>query len=202
MRAWDNAGEDLGDQTYGSLCYDTIPPIISLGLSSAPNGYGWFNQTVTVTLSASDPGAGSTGSGVSATYYGVDAPGCLARSLAGCAVYSGPFNISTEGRHAVQFFTQDVAGNFSLSQPGVPVNIDETPPYTRALLTGNVRVGLIATDNLSGVASTVYQIDGGTVTTYTLPFIVSTKGSHTVTFYSTDRAGNVEPTETVTFTVL
>jgi len=121
--------------------------------------------------------------------------------VGGCAVYSSPFNITTEGRHAVQFFTQDVAGNFSGAQPGVPVNIDETPPHTTAMLTGNVRVGFIATDNLSGVASTVYQLDSGAVTTYTLPFVVSTKGAHTVNFYSTDWAGNVEGTETVNFTV-
>lgn len=200
VRAWDNGGT-TSDNTYGPVCLDTIPPTISLGLSSPPNAAGWFNNTVTVTLSASDPGAGSTGSGVAARYYGVDAPGCLTRTLAGCTVYSSPFNITTEGRHAVQFFTQDVAGNFSGAQPGVPVNIDKTPPHTRALLTGNVRVGLIATDNLSGVASTVYQLDGGTVTTYTLPFIVSAKGAHTVTFHSTDQAGNVEATETVNFTV-
>jgi kumamolisin len=201
VRAWDNAGEGSGNQTYGSLCYDTIPPIISLALSSAPNAAGWFNASVTVTLSASDPGAGTTGSGIAATYYGVDAPGCLTRSVAGCAVYSSPFNITTEGRHAVQFFTQDVAGNFSGAQPGVPVNIDETPPHTRSMLTGNVRVWLIASDNLSGVASTVYQLDGGAVTTYKLPFLVSAKGAHTVTFHSTDKAGNVEATQTVNFTV-
>ncbi|MGO9271825.1 MAG: protease pro-enzyme activation domain-containing protein [Terriglobia bacterium] len=200
-RAWDNSGEDYGDQTYGQLCYDTIRPTISLGLSSAPNAAGWFNNTVTVTLSANDPGAGSTGSGVAATHYGVDAPGCMTSSVAGCVVYGGPFNITTEGRHAVQYFTKDVAGNFSGAQPGIPVNIDETPPHTTAMLTGNVRVGFIATDNLSGVASTVYQIDGGAVTTYTLPFIVSPKGAHTVTFHSIDWAGNVEGTETVTFTV-
>jgi hypothetical protein len=69
------------------------------------------------------------------------------------------------------------------------------------MLTGNVRVWLIATDNLSGVASTVYQLDGGAVTTYSLPFIVSAKGAHTVTFHSTDLAGNVEATETLNFTV-
>jgi hypothetical protein len=200
VRAWDNAGEDLGDQTYGTLCYDTIPPITSLGLSPLPNAAGWFNSSVTVTLSASDPG-GSTASGVAVTYYGVDAPGCLTRDVPGCTVYSGPFSITTQGRHTVQFFSQDVAGNFGGAQPGVPVNIDETPPHTRALLTGNVRVGLIATDNLSGVASTVNQLDDGAVTTYSLPFVVSVKGTHTVTFHSTDWAGNVEATETVTFTV-
>ncbi|MGO9271824.1 MAG: protease pro-enzyme activation domain-containing protein [Terriglobia bacterium] len=206
VRAWDNAGWGSGDQTFGPLCLDTIPPVISLALSPAPNAAGWFNSPVRVTLSASDPGASSnpaTGSGVAATYYGVDAPGCMVENVGGCAVYSNssPFPITTEGRHAVQYFTQDVAGNFSLAQPGIPINIDETPPHTRAMLTGNVRVGFIATDNLSGVASTVYQLDGGAVTTYTLPFMVSAKGFHTVTFHSTDQAGNVENTETVTFTV-
>ena len=204
VRAWDNAGWGSGDRTFGPLCLDTIPPAVSLALSPAPNAAGWFNSPVQVTLSASDPGANSnpaTGSGVASTYYGVDAPGCQTPTVSGCAVYGSPFYISTEGRHALQFVAQDVAGNFSLAQPGIPANIDETPPTTRALLTGNVRVGLIATDNLSGVASTVYQLDGGTLTAYTLPFIVSTKGQHAVTFHSTDWAGNVEATKTATFTV-
>jgi hypothetical protein len=156
-----------------------------------------------VTLTASDPGAGSgTGSGVYATYYAVDSPGCSTSNPGACLVYAGAFNITAQGIHTVSYFSRDLAGNFAVLS-SLSVNIDETPPHTTASLSGtlSVQVTLTATDNLSGVASTVYQLDGGSVLTYSGPFMVSSTGSHTVLFYSTDKAGNVEATESVSFTV-
>jgi hypothetical protein len=55
---------------------------------------------------------------------------------------------------------------------------------------------------LSGVDSTVYQLDGGAVTAYSGPFNVATGGNHTITFHSTDVASNVEGTESANFSVL
>ena len=57
-------------------------------------------------------------------------------------------------------------------------------------------VALSATDNLSGVATTQYRLDGGSWQTYTGPFPVSVDGIHSVDFYSTDNAGNVEAMHT------
>lgn len=51
----------------------------------------------------------------------------------------------------------------------------------------------------SCVRTTVYQIDGGSVTTYTGPFSESAAGTHSLTYHSTDYAGNVEGTETTNF---
>jgi len=51
----------------------------------------------------------------------------------------------------------------------------------------------------SGVASTDYQVNGGLLTAYSAPFAVGKNGANTVTFYSTDNAGNVESTQTATF---
>jgi len=55
-----------------------------------------------------------------------------------------------------------------------------------------VQVALTASDNLSGVQTTYYKIDGGTTKTYTTPFSVSGNGSHTVNFWSVDKATNTE----------
>lgn len=203
VRAWDNAGLSSGAITYGPLCYDTVAPATSAIPTPYPNGAGWNNASVQVALSASDSGSGSgTGSGVAATYYSLDNASCSPGSLAYCALYSSPFNVTSQAKHAVYYFSKDKAGNFGSVQ-ALGVNIDETAPHTTASLSGttSVLVTLVATDTLSGVASMVYQLDGGAITTYTAPFTVSSSGSHTVTFHSTDNAGNVEATETATFTI-
>jgi hypothetical protein len=51
----------------------------------------------------------------------------------------------------------------------------------------------------SGVASTVYSVDGGKAQNYTGSFTVTSDGIHTVTFHSTDVAGNVEVARWVIF---
>jgi hypothetical protein len=90
--------------------------------------------------------------------------------------------------------------------------LDQAPPTTTASLSGNstgcsayydtVAVALSATDATSGVASTVYQIDGGAVRTYTAAFTVSGTGNHTVTYHSTDHAGNVESTKSTSVSIV
>jgi hypothetical protein len=93
-----------------------------------------------------------------------------------------------------------------------PIGYDTIPPVTTDRLTGTlsgslyenkVTVTLTASDPSpgSGVASTVYQVNGGTVTTYTAPFAVTSEGANTVTFHSTDNAGNVESTKSVGFSI-
>jgi Bacterial Ig-like domain (group 3)/Pro-kumamolisin, activation domain len=209
VQAWDNQGKSSGNVSYGPIGYDTIPPITGHGQSPAANGSGWNKSAVNVTLSAFDPGAPLTGSGVFATYYSIDNGFCGPILLGSCVPYGGPFNVSVQGIHTVYFFSKDVAGNFELRNTAT-VRIDETAPVSAASLSGTlngpvyvspVKVTLSASDNLSGVASTAYQINGGAVQTYTAPFSVANLGSNTVTFHSTDKAGNVETSKTVSFTI-
>ena len=75
-----------------------------------------------------------------------------------------------------------------------------TPPLASSATSGwrntAQTVTLTATDAGSGVAGTSYSIDGGPVLTYSAPFTVSAPGSHAVTYFSTDNAGNVEQPQT------
>jgi hypothetical protein len=66
--------------------------------------------------------------------------------------------------------------------------------------TSDVTVSLTATDNVTGAAKTEYSLNGGTTwQTYTAPVTVSQDGQHTVSYRSTDNAGNVEAVKTISF---
>ncbi|HEX9339766.1 MAG TPA: kelch repeat-containing protein [Thermoplasmata archaeon] len=88
---------------------------------------------------------------------------------------------------------------------------DGTPPVTSASLSGHlgnegwwlstVYVTLTASDDNSGVASTSFRVDGGAWQTYGSRIAVRGTGEHTVDFYSTDNAGNVEGSHRVGFRI-
>ena len=109
---------------------------------------------------------------------------------------------SGQGWHTVKVRAWDNTG-IPAHQTYGPIGFDTVPPQTTGQATTNIpaQITLTATDATSGVASTVYQLDGGSTTTYTGPFPVSTLGSHKLTFHSIDNAGNVETTETLNFAV-
>src|SRR5579885_1055759 len=209
VRAWDNMGLGSGDQTYGPICFDNNAPTTFSDLSPAANGAGWNNSAVQVTLSAFDFPIGPNSSGVNATYYTVDSHLCGLPPLVFFCSYTSPLTIGGEGQHTVDFHSVDNAGNTEAIE-ATAANIDLTSPHTAASLSGTqngggytspVQVTLASSDNLSGVANTVYQVDGGALTAYTGPFTVSGNGSHTVTFHSADNAGNIEGAQSAVFTI-
>lgn len=79
---------------------------------------------------------------------------------------------------------------------------DTTPPTTTAIVTPtpnaagwnrtDVAVTLNATDDISGVARTEYNLDGAGPTVVTGPITITTEGIHTLQFHSIDRSQNVE----------
>jgi hypothetical protein len=93
------------------------------------------------------------------------------------------------------------AGLTTTSTSTPPVKIDRTAPTTgidgtsNEWVNGAVTVDLVAADNLSGVAKTQYTVNGGTLQTGT-GFTLETEGTHTITYFSTDKAGNTEQVRT------
>ncbi|HTX69985.1 MAG TPA: polysaccharide deacetylase family protein [Thermoleophilia bacterium] len=102
----------------------------------------------------------------------------------------------------------------AVAQPSVtptasPSPGDVTPPVTIATGVGSgwrntaAAIELSATDDASGVAATVYRVDGGTWMVGTTLIVKAPKdhtndGEHAVEFYSVDNALNAETPQTVT----
>ncbi len=164
------------------------PPVTTASLSGTAGSNSFYTSAVQVTLSATDPDGAAD---IAGTFYTVDG--------GAQQTYSAPFTVATDGAHTVTYYSTDNEGN-SETPHSVSFSIDATPPATTETDIGNAqgrRVTLAASDALSGVAATFYTLDGGTLQGYTAPFEVINFGYHTVTFYSTDKAGNTEATHSV-----
>jgi hypothetical protein len=99
------------------------------------------------------------------------------------------------------------AGTVASADLGVenvaPMTIATTAPAApnggNGWFTSDVTVSLNATDNCAGVSSTEYSTDGNsTWLPYTGSFVISAEGTTTVSYRSTDRAGNVEAARSLT----
>jgi hypothetical protein len=207
VRGWDNQGVTTTG-SYGPLCFDSVAPTISLSTIPTVGSNGFFNNSVSVSLSANDSG-GSTASGIYKTYYSEGSQLCSSGYPNGCAVYSSPLTISGEGYHYLYYMTSDNAGNYSPIEYD-RIAIDETAPLTVANLGGGFSAGAYSTvvsvvlnagDSFSGVQYTYYALDGGQLMVYNGQFIVSTLGSHTLQYWSSDKAGNVEAKHTLNFSI-
>jgi large repetitive protein len=146
----------------------------------------WFNKETTVQLSASDNLCG-----VEKTVYSVN----------GSEFQEGTsLTLTEDGVHKVSFYSVDKAGNVEEVKT-VEVKVDKTAPVTTSNVTDKwykeeMVVQLTATDNLSGVDKTFYSIDGSAFIEGNV-VAIQEEGIHKVSFYSIDKAGNIEETKTV-----
>ncbi len=174
--AVDNADNSATGGVTG-INIDKTAPSLSGTPTTAANANGWYNGNVTIGWTASDALSG----------------------LAGAVPANSTITGEGSGLKASASIS-DKAGNTTTAD-SAPVNIDRTAPTTGISGTsnnwtnGDVTVSLSAADNLSGVASTSYAVDGGAAQTGT-SFTLSSEGDHTVTFFSTDKAGNAEAAQT------
>ncbi|GAB7190280.1 hypothetical protein NUM3379_09860 [Kineococcus sp. NUM-3379] len=157
---------------------DSTPPVLA-GVPQDVPASGWYKDDVTVRWSASDPESG---------------------------VPTAPADTKITGEGSGLVSTQTVrngAGLETTAQSSPAVSIDRTAPSTgidgapNAWVNGQVNITLKPADNLSGVASTTYSVNGGAQRTGTT-LSLSAEGEHKVTYSSTDKAGNVEAAQTAT----
>ena len=178
-QATDAAG-NLASATVSGINVDKTPPTLSGAPTTSPNGSGWYNHAVTIHWTCGD------------ALSGVDPATC-------------PTDGSIAAEGVAQQLTRtvlDLAGN-ATSASSPPVKLDLTPPVTTAsavpasYTNNTVAVTLTASDNLSGVAQTIFTVDGGSTQVGT-SVTLSSDGVHTLTFWSVDNAGNVETAHVVT----
>jgi hypothetical protein len=148
-------------------------------------------SNVSFTLSAEDA---QTPTGI-VTRFSLTPPG-------GVQTYGGPVTVSAEGTTALSYWSTDAAGNAETPHTAT-VRIDKTPPTTtsdaESSYRGTATVHLSATDAYSGVALTRFSLDGAPASAGSV--VTAGVGSHVLQFASTDVAGNVEASETVSFIV-
>src|SRR5262249_33924488 len=116
--------------------------------------------------------------------------------------YTSAFVLSSDGTHAVTFWSTDNAGN--VEQAGArTVRIDCTAPTTGLSASGTHLPGTsfswACADPTSGVGSTVVKVDGQVVAVTNAGSQAMLPGTHTVSVTPTDAAGNVT-TDTQTYT--
>ncbi len=171
--------------TWATVTYTlaNTPPAITAIVAPAPETpaaqAAWYRGDVVVTWSCQDRSG-----------TGLKSPGCPpAQTLTGeGAGLSATAQVS------------DVVGNISQGKVD-GINIDRHAPLTTAVApTGwqnhQVTITLAGQDALSGVASTEYTLDGSGWLAYPGTGITVGEGQHTLSYRSTDVAGNVETAKT------
>ncbi|MBB5179328.1 hypothetical protein HNQ44_000752 [Planomicrobium koreense] len=172
----------FGDSGYSNavaveMQNDLTPPVTS---SNAVTD--WINKDFAVILTAEDDK-----SGVDKTFY----------SLNGVDFLEGT-EFTVSGSQKISFYSTDLAGNVEEVQTA-QVNIDKTAPETSSNANSNwhqeFTVQLKAEDEQSGVNQTFYSVNGSEFTEGD-SVVVNEEGINTISFYSTDVAGNVEEVQT------
>lgn len=157
---------------------DRTPPTINGEATKPPNSTGWYNGDVIISWTVSD-------------------------ALSGIDPSTSPSNNVITGEGDNLFVTTSVSDNAGNSTNATVsgIRIDRTAPVTTIvppvlLSNGTTRLTLTATDTLSGVKQTFYQIDNGNIETGNIVDF-KTDGSFVLKAWSEDNAGNVEQAQSI-----
>ncbi|RKX52441.1 MAG: hypothetical protein DRP25_02310 [Thermotoga sp.] len=202
----DYAGNVEETKSY-TLKYDKTEPKTICTISGEHGIGNWYRSNVTISFSATD-----NVSGVNVTWYKIDG--------GEWHIYNGEdIVLSGEGRHIIEFYSTDVAGNQEDARAKV-IYIDYTPPSVEILyprggetLSGQVTVRWNSSDNLSSdtFVSIEWSIDGERwypiVTdiedneTYNWNTTKMFDGNYVLRITVKDYAGNIASKTTSTFTL-
>ncbi len=119
--------------------------------------------------------------------------------------YSSPFSIKEEGAHVIYYYSVDKMGNREM-QKSMNVIVDATSPQVAVTITApfaktgeqiyasdkfSYNYSIESKDAMTGVASTVYSLEGQEPREYMKPFVVNSPAPVKVNVASEDKVGNL-----------
>lgn len=203
-RASDVAGNVSEASDPVTMRFDTRPPAAPIDLSGSPDS--WTNVN-SFELSWENP---SDYTGIAAAYYKVGSapvsPHDGQRRTGNDITSVSGVTVVDEGETPVYLWLQDVACNTQhTSAASVTLRYDATSPETIIVVpepdgrngyyVSPVTFHFESNDANSGVVTTHYAVNGGNPQLWGGGEVtLSQEGEYTITYWSTDRAGNVENT--------
>ncbi|MEW5767698.1 MAG: T9SS type A sorting domain-containing protein [bacterium] len=198
-RSRDNLQNIEGTKSL-AVYLDQTPPATSLAVSTPKYIRDKIYVTPATTFSMA---AADTGVGVASTVYRIDGGGWIS--------YTTPFSLTgqTEGNHLIEYRSTDSLQQIEAVKQ-LSVYLDQTAPSSsvavaepkyimgnKAYVGASSSLTITVTEDGSGTASTLYQIDSGNWKSYTTAFSLQsegilTEGDHTLQYYSTDNLENTE----------
>jgi len=200
--------ESIQPDSWVATTVDSVAPLGSITVMPQWQSKGKF----TVSWSARDTTSGIADYTVYVSVNGGDFAVWLDNTTEVSAQYPG-----TEGNKYTFFvLARDVAGNIQ-DPPGpekmITTRIDGTMPATTFIsepapygqaptyIRQTAFISLVGTDNFAGVNATYYIIDTRSRVQYVKPFREMQVGSHNITYWSVDEAGNEEARKVTWFWV-
>ncbi len=178
----------------GPVQIDIISPLTTISVDGMLVYEDWYSSDALISFNATDDV-----SGVSITEYSLDGVNWI--------TFSGPFSILDSGITTIYYRSTDIAGNEEIVKIE-EVRIDKSSPLTTVSIDGllvfedwydsNASITLLAEDILSGVSTTQYSFNSINWLNYTEPFNMPRMGELTLYYRSTDLAGNIETTKSIT----
>ena len=190
FRAVDLAGNE-GPLGRSELKLDLITPQVSATFDGFAGENGFFVSEVNVSSTAEDEG-----SGVSSVWLRVDG--------GDWALWNGYLELDSDGHRLLEMYAQDIAGNrggtvrmevaIDTHAPRMGLEVlKEAQPDGSYL--NHALVGLHAEDAESGVALFRYRVDDGPWLDADESVLVQGEGSHVISCFALDAAGNNASTE-------
>jgi len=108
----------------------------------------------------------------------------------------------TAGNTEASPATADAKAAYDITLPQTTYSLQPSSPNGKnGWYITPVNISFASTDTISGIAYTKYRIDKEIWQIYTKPFIISSDGSHSLEFYSVDKAGNAEEIKNITIEI-